>query len=188
MTESSPSPDASSNLLRNRRRWLMGTVAGVAALAGVGMAWRRDQAPALPSAVDAQLWQLQFATPAGDTLNMASLRGKPLLINFWATWCPPCVEELPLLSRFYQENSDKGWQVLGLAVDQLSSVNRFLAQNPVTFPVAMAGLAGIDLSRSLGNASGGLPFTVVLESDGRVAHRKIGQLTPTDLQAWTARS
>ena len=116
---------------------------------------------------------------------MASFRGRPLLLNFWATWCPPCVEELPLLSRFYTENASKGWQVLGLAVDQRDPVNRFLARDPVTFPVALAGLAGVDLGKALGNLTGGLPFTVVLGSDGSVAQRKIGQVLPGDLQAWT---
>ena len=115
---------------------------------------------------------------------MAALRGKPVLLNFWAPWCPPCVEELPLLSSFYREQSAKGWQVLGLAVDQLVPVQRFLAKAPVPFPVALAGLRGVDISKSLGNLSGGLPFTVVLGSDGQVAHRKMCQVTPDDLRAW----
>jgi thiol-disulfide isomerase/thioredoxin len=113
------------------------------------------------------------------------LRGKPLLLNFWATWCPPCVQELPLLSSFYQENSVNGWQVLGLAVDQLDAVKRFLAQAPVTFPVALAGAGGIEMSRAFGNRNGGLPFTVILGADGGVLHRKLGQLTPEDLRTWT---
>ena len=73
---------------------------------------------------------------------------------------------------------------MGLAVDQLEPVRQFLARTPVTFPVAMAGMPGIELSRSLGNLSGGLPFTVVLGSDGLVAHRKMGKVTPDDLRAW----
>jgi thiol-disulfide isomerase/thioredoxin len=116
---------------------------------------------------------------------MKSLRGKPVVLNFWATWCPPCVEELPLLSDFYQQNSANGWQVLGLAVDQPDPVNRFLTRVPVTFPVVMAGMSGIELSRSLGNLSGALPFTVVLGSDGFVAHRKMGKVTVADLRQWT---
>ena len=121
-------------------------------------------------------------------MALAALRGRPLLVNFWATWCPPCVEELPLLSNFFQQSSTKGWQVLGIAVDQPDAVKRFLARSPVSFAVAMAGMAGLELSKSLGNLSGGLPFTVVLTADGEVAHRKMGQVTQTDLSAWSGLS
>lgn len=184
MTELTPSPDLAENPPPGRRRWLLGAVAGAAALAGIGLAWRTYQPQTMSPTAESRLWQLEFTTPDGSTLRMASLRGKPVLLNFWASWCPPCVEELPLLSSFYQENLAKGWQVLGLAVDQLEPVKRFLAKSPVTFPVVLAGIPGIEISKLLGNLSGGLPFTVVLGSDGRVVHRKMGQVTPSDLRAW----
>jgi thiol-disulfide isomerase/thioredoxin len=185
MNESTPSPDFTENPFAGRRRWLMGAVASAAALAGLGLAWRTYQAQSELPAAEAALWQMTFTTPDGNPLRMAALRGKPLLLNFWATWCPPCVDELPLISGFYRQNSAKGWQVLGLAVDQLDPVKSFLATAPVTFPVAMAGMPGIEVSRSLGNLSGSLPFTVVLGSDGLVAHRKMGRVTPEDLRAWS---
>ena len=184
MTELTSSPDLTATSSRSRRRWLMGAVAGAAALGGAGLAWRTYQPQAMSSTAEVGLWQLEFAVPDGAPLNMASMRGKPLLLNFWATWCPPCVDELPLLSSFYRENSAKGWQVLGLAVDQLDPVKRFLAKSPVAFPVALAGVPGVEVSKSLGNLSGGLPFTVVLGSDGVVAHRKMGKITPDNLRAW----
>lgn len=189
MNESTPFPESGESASAGgRRRWLTGAVAGVAALAGLGLAWRTYQAQTVMPAAEAAFWQMTFATPDGQQLGMAALRGKPLLLNFWATWCPPCIDELPLISSFYQQNLAKGWQVLGLAVDQLDPVKSFLAATPVAFPVAMAGMPGIELSRSLGNLSGGLPFTVVLGSDGLLAHRKIGRVTPDDLRAWTALS
>ncbi|WP_367121939.1 TlpA disulfide reductase family protein [Rhodoferax sp.] len=129
---------------------------------------------------------MEFPGLDGNVFRMASLQGQPVLLNFWATWCPPCIEELPLLSSFHQENSANGWQVLGLAVDQLEPVKRFLARSPVTFPVALAGLPGVELGKSLGNVSGGLPFTVVFGADGRVAHRKIGKVSSTNLLDWAA--
>lgn len=186
MTTSTPPPELAENAARNRRRWLMGAVAGGAALAGAGLAWRTYQPQPMAPAAESALWQLEFQGLDGGLFSMASLRGKPVLLNFWATWCPPCIEELPLLSSFYQEYSSKGWQVLGLAVDQLEPVTRFLAKSPVTFPVALAGLPGVELSKSLGNLTGGLPFTVVLGSDGLVAHRKIGQISPANLLAWAS--
>jgi thiol-disulfide isomerase/thioredoxin len=105
-------------------------------------------------------------------------------VNFWATWCPPCVEELPLLNAFHQKQSPKGWQLLGLAVDRVEPVRQFLQRLPLSFPVGMTGFAGTELSRALGNATGALPFTVVFGADGRVVHRKIGQVHESDLSQW----
>ncbi len=89
-----------------------------------------------------------------------------------------------MLSRFFQEHAPNGWQVLGLAVDQPSSVRNFLQKTPVSYPIGMAGLGGTELGRSLGNLAGGLPFTVVLGSAGTVLHRKMGRVSPADLQVW----
>lgn len=130
------------------------------------------------------LWDLAWDTPQGTTLSMASFRGRPLLLNFWATWCPPCVEELPLINAFYQENKAKGWQVLGLAVDSLAPVQLFLKKMPLDFPLGLAGLSGAELGRNLGNLTGGLPFSVVLGADGQVLQRKLGRLKAADLAAW----
>ena len=117
---------------------------------------------------------------------MDIFRGKPLLVNFWATWCPPCVEELPMIDAFYRQHVGKSWQVLGLAIDQPSAVRTFLARTPVSFPIGLAGLEGTELGKSLGNASGGLPFSVVVSAAGQLLHRKIGRLSATDLSGWAS--
>ena len=169
---------------QSRRRWLVGAVAGAATLGGIGLAWRTLEKAPVPQTLDSSFWQLEFATPGGQTLTMHSMHGKPLLLNFWASWCPPCIEELPLLSSFFKENSANGWQVLGLAVDELDPVKRFLAHSPLSFPVALAGISGLQLSKSLGNLIGGLPFTVVIDPTAKVIHRKMGKVTPDELRAW----
>lgn len=168
-----------------RRRVLLAGVATAAVLAGAGWQLWRQRGGADGDAALAALWQQPFETPAGAPLDLQALRGRPLLLNFWATWCPPCVEELPMLDQFHQAQPATGWQVLGLAIDQPSSVRRFLEKTPVRFPIAMAGLQGTDLAKSLGNAGGGLPFTVVVDARGTVTHRKMGQLVPSDLSGWT---
>lgn len=166
-----------------RRTLITVGVAAAAAAAGVGgYLLRRRFAPA-DTASD-ELWSLDFETPGPDRLAMASLRGKPLVLNFWATWCPPCVREMPALDRFFREHRAKGWQVLGLAADNAEAVRKFLATTPVAFPIALTGFAGVELSQRLGNGSGGLPFTVIYGGDGRVLQRHSGETRYEQLAAW----
>jgi len=180
----------------NRRNMLYGAAAAAAGLAGASVAWWKFQphqvvpgsaetpvVGAAGSASDA-FWRLSFDTPDGKNLSMSSFRGKLLLVNFWATWCPPCVEELPLLDYFYQENRDKNLQIVGLAVDQPTAVRTWLQTKPLHFPVGMAGLGGTELSKSLGNLAGSLPFTAVFSASGELLHRKIGKVLPEDLAQW----
>ncbi|WP_296914762.1 TlpA disulfide reductase family protein [Polaromonas sp.] len=188
----------------NRRNMLYGGVAAAAGLAGAGAAWWKFQPHALRGEVSAvapaagadtavsagdaaaaeTFWSLSFDTPDGKPLPMRSFHGKRLLVNFWATWCPPCIEELPLLDYFYQENKDKNWQVVGLAVDQPSAVRAWLETKPLNFPVGMAGLQGAELSKTLGNLAGGLPYSVVFGASGRLLYRKVGKIKPEDLGLW----
>lgn len=186
---SDPSPPAAGsreNALEDARRrgLLYAGAAAAAAASGAGWAWWKYRPHDVQQGAADALWDQSFQTPDGAALAMASFRGRPLLLNFWATWCPPCVEELPMLNAFYRENASKGWQVVGLAIDQPSSVRKFLDRLPLDFPVGLAGLGGTELGRSLGNLTGGLPFTVVLGQGGRVLHRKMGQVTPDDLKQW----
>lgn len=172
------------NLDPARRHWLYAAVAAAASVGGAGLAWWKFSPKPFDDEAVAALWQLSFDTPAGGRLAMRDLQGRPLLINFWATWCPPCIEELPLLDVFYKENSSKGWQILGLAVDKSGPVRDFLAKQPLAFPVALAGMDGVGLSKSLGNVNGGLPFSVVLGADGTVRNRKLGKVSLADLTLW----
>lgn len=172
----------------DKRNLLYLGAAAAAGLTGVGAAWLKFEPQELTtgqsSTVQDAFWMMTFDTPDGQPQAMSGLRGRPLLLNFWATWCPPCVEELPLLDAFYQEQKSKGWQVLGLAVDQPSAVRKWLQAKPLTFAVGMAGLDGTQLSKSLGNLSGGLPFSVVFGAAGAVLHRKTGKVSKEDLAQW----
>jgi thiol-disulfide isomerase/thioredoxin len=177
-------PDAPA-VSRRRTFVLAGAAAG---LAGAGLAWWRGQQTEEPQALKEPVdgfWTQQWERPEGGVVRMQALRGRPLLINFWATWCPPCIEELPLINAFYDQNKSKGWQVLGLAVDKASAVQSFLAKMPLHFPVGLAGLSGAELGRNLGNLAGGLPFTVVFGADGAVVQRKMGKVSAQDLATWS---
>lgn len=179
-----------------RRRLLTLGVAAAAGLAGGGVAWWRqangpDASPptATASADDlAALWALRVARPEGGELVLADLRGQPLLINFWATWCPPCVREMPELDRFHRSFGPKGWQVLGLAIDGPTPVREFLGRVKVGFAIGLAGLDGTELVRQLGNPQGGLPFTVMISAQGRVLQRKMGETHFDELAGWAAQA
>ena len=188
MTEIKNSIDEKAASMQAQRRLMVG-VGAAAAVIGVGAAvWLGGRSVPLAQGVGGEavpgLWSLAWDMPQGGSLTMAALRGRPVLINFWATWCPPCVEELPLINAFYNQNKANGWQVIGLAVDKPSSVQAFLAKMPLDFPIGLAGLSGTELGKNLGNLAGGLPFSVVLGSDGAVAQRKMGRLSAEDLAQW----
>ena len=169
----------------NRRSILYAGVAAVAASIGAGVAWKRQAGGGLSADALAQLWSAEFETPSGETLSMKALQGRPLVINFWATWCTPCIEEMPLIDAFFRQNDSKGWQVVGLAIDQPSRVRQFLSQFPVSYSIGLAGLNGTEMSKKLGNEVGGLPFTVVLDANGRLIQRKLGKLSVDDINKWS---
>jgi len=176
-TTPGPEPDS------RRRILLLAGVGAAAGLSGAGVALLKRNSGA-PTDVDSSFWQTNFETPSGAALSMQDFRGRPLLLNFWATWCPPCVEEMPLLDSFFRQSSAKGWQLLGLAIDQPTAVRNFLQRTPVSYPIGLAGMGGTELSKTLGNESSGLPFTAVIGAAGQVLRRKMGRVSQSELTQW----
>ena len=166
-----------------RRRALL-AAAGVLAAVGGAVWYRRRSAQLIDGeGQPLDLWALRFARPEGGELVFAELRGKPLLINFWATWCPPCIRELPEIDRFARAHRAQ-LQVVGLAIDGLAPVQEFLKKLPLGFAIGLAASTGTELARALGNRSGALPFTVLLNASGEVAQRKLGETSHDELLAW----
>lgn len=170
-----------------RRRWFF--AAGATALvAGAGSAWWRGRAEAeaaVERATTEALWSSRFALAGGGTeLDLASLRGRPLLLNFWAPWCEPCVREMPALDRFSRTAAARGWQVVGIAIDQPEKVSAFLERRPVGFPIVVGGGAAVALAARFGNPAGSLPFTVVVSREGTPVAKRLGETTEAQMQDW----
>ena len=126
---------------------------------------------------------VQLARPDGGEVRLDQWLGRPLLLHFWATWCAPCVRELPALNAWAARQGAQGWQVLGIAADTAQAVQGFAPARGLHFPLALAGAQGLALARELGNAQGGLPFSVALDAQGQVRWQKRGATEAEDLTA-----
>ena len=164
-----------------RRRVLMyGGVGLIAAVAGGFFATRRQSGGEDPAV--RVLFDQRMDTPAGEAQSLADWRGKVLVVNFWATWCPPCVDEMPDLDRL-QTQFGSAAQIVGIGIDSAKNINEFVRKVPVSYPLLVAGVTGSELSRQLGNTTGGLPFTVLIDANGRVLDRISGRIKPEALAA-----
>ncbi len=166
------------------RRLMLGAAGAAAAGAGLGWSLWRQPPPVELDEATLAFWRARFAQPDGGELAMTPFFGKPLVLNFWATWCPPCVKEMPELDRFAKAFASRGGRVVGLAVDNPTAVRQFLQKTPVSYVIGMAGFDGTELSRQLGNTTGALPFTAVFDRSGRVVQRKLGETHFEELQGW----
>jgi Peroxiredoxin len=117
----------------------------------------------------------------GHPQPLSQWRGKVLVVNFWATWCAPCREEMPQLVAAQSRDGAKGVQFVGIAVDDVDKVRAFSNDIKLNYPALIGGYGAIELSKALGNELSALPFTIVLDRDGRVAHTQLGPLKPAKL-------
>lgn len=129
----------------------------------------------------AELHRLVLPDPQGKPQPFSQWQGKVLVVNFWATWCDPCREEVPALVRIQQKEGGRGLQIVGIGIDSADKIREFAAKFHINYPLAVAGLSAVDTSRKLGNAAGGLPFTVILDRNGRLAATHLGGLTESQL-------
>lgn len=175
----------------NTRRILAGALVAIVAAGGGVLAnhWfsgdsevaHAAQTTVAPSAVE-QLWAAPVTTVDGKPQSLSLLKGHPIVVNFWASWCGPCVEEMPALSQLQRDYAKKGIQFVGLGVDSEKNVQAFLQKVKVAYPIYITGFGGADLARAFGNNAGGLPFTVVIDAKGNVRSTKLGQINPEALR------
>jgi peroxiredoxin len=145
----------------------------VALLAGMGVKYYQlQQQPPTVALPD-----IQLPDSDGKIRRLDEWQGKILIINFWATWCPPCLTEIPEFVRLQTELAKKNVQFIGIAVEDQASVVAFLQKNPVNYPMLIGGDAAISLSQQLGNLVNAIPFTLIIDAHGMIVYRHPGELS-----------
>jgi peroxiredoxin len=165
-----------------RRRWLLAGVGTTALAAGAGAAWLRLRT--VSTQVPPGFFDRMFDDAQGKPQALAQWRGQWLVLNFWATWCAPCVEEMPTLQQIARDYAQRGVAVVGVGVDSASAIRRFRDELKLDLPLLVAGAAGTELARQLGNPSGALPYTVLLDPQGRIQQTRLGLIKPELLRSW----
>ncbi|MHB1213901.1 MAG: TlpA family protein disulfide reductase [Thiobacillus sp.] len=167
-----------------QKKWLYVLPLALAALAAGGWLAQTRYAPRTPAApAVATLWQLEFPDLEGRPQSLSQWRGQVVVLNFWASWCAPCREEMPDFAALRAQYRPQGIEFVGLAIDNAAGVEQFLQQQPVGYPILIGGGAAHSLARRLGNPSGALPFTVVLDREGNIALSHLGRLPRATLEA-----
>jgi thiol-disulfide isomerase/thioredoxin len=136
---------------------------------------------ALPGAAEiAPVWATALPDHAGKIIALSQFKGKPLILNFWATWCEPCRDEMPEISDLASKHPEIA--VLGLAIDEAAAVHEFVESTPVSYPLLIAENEGMPLAELLGNNKGVLPYTVIISAQGEVTHIFFGRVNRQMLQ------
>ena len=120
---------------------------------------------------------------AGKAQALAQWKGKALVVNFWAPWCAPCVEEMPELDSLARDSAAKGINIIGIGIDSPANVAQFQAKQKISYPLYVSGMGGTELAREFGNTAGGLPYTVLIGADGQVKKTYLGRLKFDELKA-----
>jgi thiol-disulfide isomerase/thioredoxin len=166
-------------------RWIFAGVALLAVLAGTALWVGNDTTPSAgsPDLAPAALFAASFHDPSGAQQSLGRYQGRVIVLNFWATWCAPCRQEMPGFARLQSRFGDRNVQFVGIANDDPAKVARFARDLGITYPLWTGGAEVDELARRLGDAQGALPFTVILDPQGRVLAQKVGAYSEADLAA-----
>jgi thiol-disulfide isomerase/thioredoxin len=169
-----------------RRRALIALALAVAAaLAGGAVwSWRRSQAVAANGETAAWLFAMKLPDADGVERPLKAWQGKVLVVNFWATWCTPCVEEMPELQRFADEYAPRNVAVIGIGVDEADKIRDFRSQYALHIPLLAAGFDGLEIARRLGNPEPVLPYTALITPAGQLVEEHSGRIQPPELRRW----
>jgi thiol-disulfide isomerase/thioredoxin len=165
---------------------LFAVVAGLSAAAGVsyymGSPGGGGGAAMAPDSVVERVLGVRVADVKGGTQSLEQWRGQVLVVNYWATWCAPCREEIPGFVRLQERYGSRGLQFVGIAIDQPDKVAEFASEFRINYPLLLGGLETIELLRQAGNRAGVLPYTLVIDRKGNLVSREQGGLKETRLE------
>ena len=171
----------------SRSNWLILGLAVLAAAIGGYVQHRNQQPPSTDSALIGQpLPALTLHDLDGKPHPLSDYRGHRVLLNFWASWCGPCLEEMPTLSHAQEKFGEHGAIVVGIAMDEPDRVRAFLAAHPVSYPILLGQLASPSTSLQLGDSQEMLPYSVLIDANGSVLATHAGVLSPPQLEQWLA--
>jgi thiol-disulfide isomerase/thioredoxin len=163
---------------------LMLTIIGVVSLLiGLGASFlkNKEDASSLPSGIYQEFLAAAWNDPQGQSIDTSSWKNKIIVINFWASWCPPCVEEMPLLSKLSQDFDSQKVVFIGIGIDSPSNIREFLNQTSVPYPIVVGGINGSEWGKRLGNSQGALPYTIIIDPKGNKVFSKLGKITEDDV-------
>lgn len=135
-----------------------------------------------PDLIGRPLPDFSLMDVSGQLRSVSEWQGKVLVINFWATWCPPCLEEIPHFVKLQKEYDYQGLQFVGIALESVDEVLSFASEQEINYPLLVGEQEVIKLAEKLGNHLGGLPYTVIFDRDGRISFIKQGPLTQLETE------
>lgn len=167
------------------RLWLIVVITLAIALgAGVHLAGKQQASGPEPVA---DAYQRLLTTTLPDSLGkaqpLAQWQGKVLIINFWASWCPPCREEMPTLSRLQTKHAANGVQIVGIAIDSATNVTQYATRHPAAYPLLIGDSNTSELTRAMGNTQMALPYTVVFDASGAAKMTRLGLISENELDS-----
>ena len=125
--------------------------------------------------------EFSLPDPTGKLRHISEWKNKLLIINFWATWCPPCLKEIPSFIKLQNQFLDTDLQFIGIAIDEKEAVLDYLKTININYPILIGGDTAIALSRQLGNIIKAVPFTIIINQQGQIIHRQPGEISPDEI-------
>jgi thiol-disulfide isomerase/thioredoxin len=144
---------------------------------------RRVESPPQQAAASDVLYSLRLPDLEGKPQTLEQWRNKVLVVNFWATWCAPCREEIPIFVKMQEKSRDKGLQFVGISIDQADKTSEFARNFGINYPILIGTFDTIEISRQAGNKQRVLPYTVILDRQGRIVATELGGLTREKIEA-----
>jgi peroxiredoxin len=172
--------------VKKKDRLILVLVICIFTAAGIIFGTRKSQDLSVASAKKAGPVETLLASSLNDATGsaqrLAQLKDNVLVVNFWATWCSPCIKEMPELSDLQKQLETTNIRIIGIGIDSATNIEEFASKHKITYPLYVANNEGIELARQFGNQTGGLPFTVLIDSNGQIKKTYLGRLNITTLK------